>query len=56
MPQLRWEHVAPLRDHPRLRSTLVGTGSVKRNEEIQERLGLERAGYRQADLRFSAVS
>lgn len=56
MPQLRWDHVAPLRDHPRLRSALVGTGSAKRNEEIEQRLGLERAGYRRDELRWPSSS
>jgi hypothetical protein len=53
MPQLRWDHVAPLHDHSRLRSVRVGTGSVKRDEEIEQRLGLDPASYRKVELRWS---
>jgi hypothetical protein len=39
MPQLRWEHVRPLQDHPTLQRLRLGTGSVRRNDELRSRLG-----------------
>jgi len=39
MPQLRWEHVRPLRDHPTLQRLRLGTGSVRRDEELRSRHG-----------------
>jgi hypothetical protein len=39
MPQLRWEHLEPLVDHPTLHALRLGTGSKKRNAELLARLG-----------------
>jgi hypothetical protein len=39
MPQLRWEHLGPLVDHPTLRALRLGTGSKKRNADFRARLG-----------------
>jgi hypothetical protein len=39
MPQLRWQHLQPLVDHPTLQALRLGTGSKKRNAEFQARLG-----------------
>jgi hypothetical protein len=39
MPQLRWEHLEPLVDHPTLHALRPGTGSKKRNAEFRARLG-----------------
>ena len=39
MPQLRWEHVEPLQNHPVLATLRLGTGSQKRNDEYTSRLG-----------------
>lgn len=39
MPQLRWQHLTPLVEHPTLRAVRLGTGSRKRNAEFRERLG-----------------
>lgn len=39
MPQLRWEQLEVLADHPTLQGFRVGTGSVKRNNEYEARLG-----------------
>jgi hypothetical protein len=39
MPQLRWEHLEPLVDHPTLQALRLGTGSKKRNAEFGARLG-----------------
>jgi len=39
MPQLRWEHLAVLADHPTLPGLAVGTGSRKRNDDYKARLG-----------------
>lgn len=51
MPQLRFEHLAPLVDHPTLRAVRVGTGSTKRNAEFRERLGYPDPGPPSVDLR-----
>jgi hypothetical protein len=40
MPQLRWEHVACLREHPTLTGMSLGTGSARRNAELSDGLGL----------------
>jgi hypothetical protein len=39
MPQLRWEHVEVLANHPTLQGLSIGTGSRIRNAEYQRRLG-----------------
>jgi internalin A len=39
MPQLRWENVEVLKDHRTLQGLALGTGSRKRNEEYENRLG-----------------
>jgi internalin A len=39
MPQLRWEHLEPLMNHPTLRGLRLGTGSKKRNADFRARLG-----------------
>jgi hypothetical protein len=39
MPQLRWQHLQPLVDHPTLQALRLGTGSKKRNSEFRARLG-----------------
>lgn len=39
-PHVRLDDLLPLRSHPTLRRLLVGTGSLRRNEEITAALGL----------------
>jgi hypothetical protein len=39
MPQLRWEHLGPLVEHPTLRALRLASGSAKRNADMRARLG-----------------
>jgi hypothetical protein len=38
MNHIRWEHLEPLAGHPTLRDLAIGTGSLRRNAELEARL------------------
>jgi hypothetical protein len=38
MNHIRWEHLEPFAGHPSLRNVAIGTGSVRRNAELEARL------------------
>jgi hypothetical protein len=50
VPQLRWNHVVALKDHPTLQTLRVGTGSSRRNADLQARLGYPEPEAPSADL------